>query len=143
MLFNKLRILSYIGAVCIISTSCTSKNLDDSTIRQQKNHLYDRDMLVTYQKSTGGSRLTFTVGILKKVNSCIYLSNDKGDVPIIFPNTFKMKNNFVSNGNLVFEIGKEASFIGHQTSVDNAISTLKISNNHCLNGEKMIWVFGQ
>lgn len=143
MLFNKLRILSYIGAVCIISTSCTSKNLDDSTIRQQKNHLYDRDMLVTYQKSTGGSRLTFTVGILKKVNSCIYLSNDKGDVPIIFPNTFKMNNNFVSNGNLVFEIGKEASFIGHQTSVENAISTLKISNNHCLNGEKMIWVFGQ
>jgi hypothetical protein len=143
LLFNKLRILSYIGAVCIISTSCTSINLNSTTIKQQKNHIYDREILATYQKSTGGSRLTFTVGILKEVNSCIYLSNDNGDVPIIFPNTFKMNNNFVSNGNLVFEIGKEASFIGHQTSVENAISALKIPNNRCFNGKNMIWVFGQ
>jgi len=143
LLFNKFRILSYISAVCFISTSCTSINLDGTTTNPQTNHLNDKDILVTYQKSTGGSRLTFAVGILKEVNNCIYISNNNAELPIVFPNTFKMNNNFISNGNLAFEIGKEAIFNGHQTSVENAISILKIPNNRCFNGKKSIWVFGQ
>ncbi|MFW1997003.1 hypothetical protein ACG904_18940 [Acinetobacter guillouiae] len=98
---------------------------------------------VTYQKATNGSRLTFTAGTLKPINNCIYLSNKKGDIPIVFPNTFQVKNNFVSNGDIKFQIGKEVKLIGHATSVENASSILKIPSNDCFKEKKMIWIFGQ
>lgn len=145
MLLNKVCNLFYIGAVCFISTSCTSNvNLDSTTISQPENYLNNKVIkLVTYQKLTSGSRAIFTVGALKEVNNCIYLSNYNGEIPIAFPNTFRIDNNSVSNGNLTFEIGKETNFIGHQTSLENAVSKLKISNNQCFNGKNMIWIFGQ
>ncbi|MFW1969221.1 hypothetical protein ACG95P_19420 [Acinetobacter guillouiae] len=56
---------------------------------------------------------------------------------------FQVKNNFVSNGDIKFQIGKEVKLIGHATSVENASSILKIPSNDCFKEKKMIWIFGQ
>jgi len=144
LLLNKIFNLFYIGTVCFISSGCTSKVDLESTISEQStNQLNNEVVLVTYQKATNGSRLTFTAGTLKPINNCIYLSNEKGDIPIVFPNTFQVKNNFVSNGDMKFQIGKEVKLIGHATSVENASSILKIPSNDCFKEKKMIWIFGQ
>ncbi|GMA11772.1 hypothetical protein GCM10025882_21970 [Acinetobacter gyllenbergii] len=145
MLHNKLPQLFIIGLSCFVFSGCTTKSKSASTpIPQVENISQNEINLMTYQKMGKGSRLTFILGVLQKdINKCIYISTGQRDIPIIFPNSFKVKNNIISDGNIELEIGQKIMAIGHATSVDNAISTLNIPYYDCLNKKEIVWIYGQ
>ncbi|MDQ8952806.1 hypothetical protein RFH42_07485 [Acinetobacter rudis] len=99
--------------------------------------------LLTYNKIIHGGRPTFTGGTIKVENNCVYLTTGiKKDIPIIFPKTFKLIGDVISDEHTSLKVGQDIRVNGYMISInENSLKSLDILENSCLDGFKRAWIY--
>lgn len=144
MLPSKIYNLFAISIIFILA-GCSKGAISNTLIPDgNKNTTKSLATLITYKPVNKGSRLMFAGGNIKIIDHCVYLDTGKEKISLIFPSTFKLLNNFITDGKVELKLGQDLRLNGHIVDINSkTISSLNISKNHCLNGVKRAWLYYQ
>jgi len=134
----------------LLSGCSVSTYHPDSKVEQPMNkvesEIVERNslQLLTYSKTTLGSRASIITGILKSKNNCLYIEVGNKDIALIFPNNYFIENGSIYGEAKAIELGQIVYFAGHGINInEKVVSERRISVNQCLATISSAWLIGQ
>lgn len=134
---------SLIIGVIFILVGCNKVVVPTNTlISKSEDGKKNKITLTTYQSVNKGSRLTFAGGTLNVIDHCVYFNTGKENFSIIFPSTYKLVNNTITDGKKELKLGQDMKLNGHMIDINDQIITfLNISKTSCLTNVKRAWLY--